>query len=126
MIKELTQNIELLVANFASIPADRKILLQKISSYIKGKLKEGKIPQLIYICTHNSRRSHFGQIWGKVAAEYYGLPSVKTFSGGTEVTAFNLNAIKALLEMGFHIKQGHDVINRHYEVFYDMEKLPLE
>ena len=57
----------------------------------------------MYICTHNSRRSHFGQIWAAVAASYYGISHVRTFSGGTEATAFHPNAIEVLREAGFEI-----------------------
>lgn len=56
--------------------------------------------QLVFICTHNSRRSHMGQIWAQTAAAHYGLDSVRTFSGGTEVTAFNPRAVTALRQLG--------------------------
>jgi protein-tyrosine phosphatase/arsenate reductase len=58
---------------------------------------------LIYICTHNSRRSHFGQIASALAASYYNVSNLFAFSGGTEVSAFNSNAIKALQNIGFEI-----------------------
>ena len=77
---------------YESISLERKVLLEKIASYIQQK-KDANLPiQLIYVCTHNSRRSHFGQIWATVAAEYFGVNKVTTFSGGTEATAFNPNA----------------------------------
>ena len=40
-----------------------------------------------FICTHNSRRSHFCEILFRTAAHYYGLKNVQTFSGGTESTS---------------------------------------
>ena len=101
---------------FESISSDRKVLLEKISSYIQQK-KDAKSPiQLIYVCTHNSRRSHFGQIWAAVAAEYFGVNEVSTFSGGTEATAFNPNAIQALRGLGFEITQMDTTLNPKYEV----------
>jgi len=101
---------------FESISSDRKVLLEKISSYIQQK-KDAKSPiQLIYVCTHNSRRSHFGQIWAAVAAEYFGVNEVSTFSGGTEATAFNPNAIQTLRVLGFEITQMDTTLNPKYEV----------
>lgn len=108
-----------LSSDFGSIPEDRKKLLAKITSYIVLKQKENATINLVYICTHNSRRSHFGQIWAKVAAEYYGIQHISTYSGGTEATAFNLNAINALKRVGFKIESDTENNNPHYKVFYD-------
>ncbi|PBQ33213.1 hypothetical protein CNR22_16000 [Sphingobacteriaceae bacterium] len=75
---------EELTKKFGTISQDRKKLLQQISRYVISKQKENKQINLVYICTHNSRRSHFGQIWSKVTSDYYGIMNVNTFSGGTE------------------------------------------
>ena len=110
---------------FESISSDRKVLLEKISSYIQQK-KDAKSPiQLIYVCTHNSRRSHFGQIWAAVAAEYFGVNEVSTFSGGTEATAFNSNAIQALRGLGFEITEMDTTLNPKYEVDFGGSKLNI-
>lgn len=109
---------------FDAISSERKNLLGEISNYIQQK-KDGNIPiQLIYVCTHNSRRSHFGQIWAAVAAEFYGIENVSTFSGGTEATALNINAINALKEIGFEINTNDTSINPVYEVKFSNEKNP--
>ena len=107
---------------FESISNDRKVLLEKISGYIQQK-KDAKSPiQLIYVCTHNSRRSHFGQIWAAVAAEYFGVNEISTFSGGTEATAFNPNAIQALRGLGFEITEMDTTLNPKYEVDFGGSK----
>jgi protein-tyrosine phosphatase/arsenate reductase len=92
-----------LVHRFDEIPSSRKLILEKISAYIKDKLLKKEPVQLVYVCTHNSRRSHLGQIWAAVAANYFNVKSIKTFSGGTETTAFHINAINALKKTGFEI-----------------------
>ena len=105
-----------LAQQFESILSDRKVLLDKISAFIQQK-KDANLPiQLIYVCTHNSRRSHFGQIWATVAAEYFGVNKVTTFSGGTEATAFNPNAIHALRGLGFEITKMDTTDNPRYDV----------
>jgi arsenate reductase len=114
-----------LTHQFDLISAERKNLLGKISNYIQQK-KAANLPiQLMYVCTHNSRRSHFGQIWAAVAAEYYSITNVTTFSGGTEATAFNVNAIKALKEIGFEIQAKDYSMNPVFEVKYSDESNPI-
>lgn len=105
-----------LVSQFGSISSERKEILTTISNYIQSKLDENKNVNLIYVCTHNSRRSHFGQIWAAVAASYYQVPNVNTFSGGTEATAFNPNAIQALKATGFKVIAETNGSNPHYTV----------
>lgn len=113
-----------LTKEFNSIPEKRKALLEKISQYIAKKREENKAINLVYICTHNSRRSHFGQVWAHVAASYYGIKNINTFSGGTEATAFNINAINALKRVGFTIKPTNTEKNTAYHVFHDENETP--
>lgn len=119
MYHELSNYCNALTKDFDSIKADRKVLLEKIGSYISAKIKEDKPVNLVYICTHNSRRSHFGQVWAHVAANYYEINNVNTFSGGTEATAFNHNAINALKRAGFKIEATDSQKNTSYKVFHD-------
>jgi arsenate reductase (thioredoxin) len=112
------------LAEFDAIPESRKELLKKISSYISTKKSKGETVNLVYICTHNSRRSHFGQIWAATAAAYYGIEGLHTFSGGTEATAFHPNAINALRRAGFLIRAKSEGVNPHCEVFHDEKQKP--
>jgi len=105
-----------LLPRFTEISEERKQLLQKISNYIQTKKDSQQPINLVYVCTHNSRRSHFGQVWAAVAANYYGIKNVYTFSGGTEATAFNPNAISALRKIGFDIMDDDQPINPSYMV----------
>lgn len=113
-----------LTKEFNSIPENRKEILDKISQYIAKKQAMNSSINLVYICTHNSRRSHFGQIWAHVAATYYGIKNVNTYSGGTEATAFNINAINSLIRVGFHIKTINNEQNTTYHVFHDDDEAP--
>lgn len=114
-----------LIVDFDTISKDRKVLLAKIAAYIISKIKEDKPINLVYICTHNSRRSHFGQIWAQVAAHYYHIKNVNSFSGGTEATAFNANAISAIKRIGFDVKKMDDTINSNYQIFFDANEKPI-
>lgn len=88
---------------FPVIPKERKEKLLSLKDYILRKFEEHQIPKLVVICTHNSRRSHIGQVWLAVGTDYYQLPEIQTFSGGTEATAFNIRAVNALRKIGFEI-----------------------
>ena len=115
-----------LTGGFEKIPANRKVILEKIAAYIKERHRQNIPVNLLYVCTHNSRRSHYGQVWAKVASVYYNFPEVNVFSGGTEATAFHLNAINALKRIGFDIKIESNLKNPVYEVYYDANKKPVE
>ncbi|MCC6838221.1 MAG: protein-tyrosine-phosphatase [Bacteroidia bacterium] len=124
MINSIKQYCDKLVREFQDIPQERKAILDKISQYIIQKRNDNKPINLVYICTHNSRRSHFGQVWSHVAASYYGIQNVNTYSGGTEVTTFNINAINALKRVGFVIKPINSEENTTYHVFHDDKESP--
>jgi protein-tyrosine phosphatase/arsenate reductase len=77
MFSILHQRCSQLVKNFSEIPAERKAVLEKIAAYISAKKANNETIQLEFVCTHNSRRSHLGQIWAAVAAAYYNSPYAK-------------------------------------------------
>lgn len=122
MFQPIKERCAALANNFKEIPAARKQLLEKIAEYIKTKHAANEAINLIYVCTHNSRRSHLGQVWAAVAAAYYGVNNVHTFSGGTEATAFNPNAINALTAAGFTIQKTDESNNPVYNVVFADDK----
>lgn len=125
MKEEIESYCEKRIKEFGLIPKERKVLLGKIADYISYMRGEDAPIQLIYICTHNSRRSHFGQIWAAVAADFYGIANVLTFSGGTEATEFNGNAIHSLLEIGFDIITDGESDNPKYTMRFGKDKSTL-
>lgn len=102
---------------------NRKKVLDELVAYCQGKLQSGVKPDLLFICTHNSRRSHFSQIWTEVAAYYYGF-EIDTYSGGTAVTAFNERAVAALSRAGLEmLNPGGE--NPRYLVQYSEQVSPI-
>ncbi|MBK7868311.1 MAG: hypothetical protein IPJ75_15735 [Ignavibacteriales bacterium] len=99
--------------------------MDKFAQYVADKRIKGLPVNLIFICTHNSRRSHLSQIWAQFFAGFYGLQEVYCFSGGTEATAFNPRAVKCLKEQGFKITAGGDDINPVYSVTFSDEYQPI-
>ena len=125
MLPPIKEYIEHRISEFSEIQEERRMLLRKAAEYVAGRIRAGQPADLIYICTHNSRRSHFGQIWAAVAAHYYNIRPVRTWSGGTEATAFHPNAIGALRRAGFDISPESAGSNPVYQVRYDLECDPL-
>lgn len=113
------------IAEFSIIPEERKVILGNIANYVSSKIEKSEQVNLIFICTHNSRRSHFGQIWAAVAADFYYVQNVHTYSGGTEATAFHPNAIESLRRSGLIVQKNSEESNAKYEVSYSSERSPL-
>jgi len=88
-----------------NIPAERRVVLDTLAGYISQKRTAGEVVRLIFICTHNSRRSHFGQVWAQVAAQHFGIGPVECYSGGTETTACNPRTVATLERAGIRAKQ---------------------
>lgn len=127
VLETLRPKIQTVVTEFDRIPADRKSQLEEVALAVRSRVKEGKESPITFICTHNSRRSHLSQIWAQTAAAYYGVPGVKTFSGGTEATACNHRTVRALRRAGFSIANstpGED--NPRYLVQYGEDAPPVE
>lgn len=103
-----------LEGEFDQIPEARQQELAQLGDYIAKKTKAGEAVKLTVICTHNSRRSHIGQLWLAAAATYYGVEGITTFSGGTEATAFNPRAVAAMRRAGFGIVGNETEKNPRY------------
>jgi arsenate reductase len=108
---------------FAAISSERILLLNEMADYLLAKIKQGEEIRLNFICTHNSRRSQFSQIWAQTAAAYYGIEA-NCYSGGVEVTAFNPRAVAAIQQDGFKVvkKEGENPV---YFVFFSEDEQPI-
>lgn len=123
---ELSAALDAANADVASVPEERRAQLDRIAAHVAARRDAGKRVRLLFICTHNSRRSHMGQLWAAAAAHYFGIEEVETFSGGTEATAFNPRAVSALQRAGFSIEARGDVEdNPKYSVSLG-EELPAQ
>lgn len=124
MYRDIQSYIQQSKGKIPEISEKRKVQLKQLAGYIKNSSDDSNSVKLTFICTHNSRRSLFCQIWSAVMAEYLGLNDIESFSGGTEATAFNLRAVSAIERAGFKVEDPGDK-NPRYKVFFDEEKDPL-
>jgi len=114
-----------LLLEFDRIPSQRKVVLRQLSKYISDKINQNKTAQIVVICTHNSRRSHLGQLWLAVGQEYFNLPKIKTYSAGTEATSFNPRMVAALQRTGFFIeKEELKTDNPNYKIQWNEDTVP--
>ncbi len=118
LIETVRPYVDSICDSFDQIPSDRKALLQEVADYIRQRHTDGREAQLVFICTHNSRRSHLGQVWCQIAAAYYGVSGVGTYSGGTEATACNLRTIQALRRAGLSVVTSSAGDNPVYLIQY--------
>jgi|GEM_PF-89381 len=125
LLRDIHIYVLTLVSAFKTIPSSRRKELEEVSNYINGKIAEGETVNLIFICTHNSRRSQFGQIWAATAAAFYGVRNVNTFSGGTEETNFSKKAVDAIKRAGFKV-DGTVGTNPRYSVRFSDETGALD
>jgi arsenate reductase len=95
-----TKNFFELAFKKSNISEEREVVLLKIAESIAKEYSINEVVNLNFICTHNSRRSQLGQVWGFYAAQYFNV-NINSFSGGTEVTAFYRNTVKTLQKAGF-------------------------
>lgn len=96
---------------FDQIPSERKIVLDGLSEFYRTSPRKA----FTFICTHNSRRSHLGQIWAAAACDFHGIERIESFSGGTESTAMNARIVEALRRVGLVVR-GEGEENPRYDV----------
>jgi arsenate reductase len=125
LLPRVVASLASLRAAVDGIPAERKEQLDRLALFVRTKRSAGEPARLLFICTHNSRRSHFGQIWASAAAAYYGIDGIEAYSGGTETSAFNPRAIAALERAGFEMANPGGT-NPHVKVTYATGRPPLE
>ena len=122
LFESLTKYVDQLDIN--SISLDRKVVLNQLVVAVQQQAKEGKPAQLNFICTHNSRRSHFAQIWAQTLAFHFNV-SADCYSGGTEATAVFPKVIETLEKTGFEVEKLSHEANPVYAVKFDKDEEPI-
>lgn len=121
--KKLNLFISDCLQHFDSINEERKGELLKLSTFISERKAENTA--LIFICVHNSRRSHLSQCWAQVAAYHFGQTQISAYSGGTEVTEMYPAIAETLTEQGFEITQLSTGKNPVYSLKYAVNQHPI-
>lgn len=121
MYKSISNYLQERANEFQSIGQDRKAVLEQLAAYILVKQQQLADCQLLFVCTHNSRRSHFAQVFAALGAAHYGLKRVASYSGGTEATRVHPHTLEALERVGFVIKHTGTKEEPVYECYFSNE-----
>lgn len=100
------------------INAKRKKVLEQLAHHMQEALQTHKAVNLLFICTHNSRRSIFCQIWADVIAQQMGFSQVHSYSGGTTTTEVFPLVIETLKKQGLQAEPLSQGANPLYAIKY--------
>ncbi len=103
----------------------RRAQLDELAAFVRSAIESRGAASLTFVCTHNSRRSHMAQIWAQTAAAHFGIADVRTYSGGTEWTAFHTNAVAAIERAGFVVRRAMGDNNPAYLVWWHPDADPM-
>ncbi|QNL49739.1 protein-tyrosine-phosphatase [Olivibacter sp. SDN3] len=124
MYKNLAETIKGII-DVRTVSEERKTILQPLIDYVQQKAHSGEDINLNFICTHNSRRSHFAQVWAQVASAYFNIPNIHCYSGGTEETALFPKVAETLTNQGFNIFKIAETDNPVYAIKYKDNALSI-
>ena len=119
-IKEVINELDL-----SEITDQRKTNLELLVKYLREKVSTNEEIRINFICTHNSRRSQFSQVWAQAIAHFFGIREIFCYSGGTETTALFPAVAEALEESGFRIKKISQGDNPVYSIKYSANEHPI-
>jgi arsenate reductase len=105
--------------------AAHRARLHTLVATLKTEQKRSGRLELVFVCTHNSRRSHMGQLLAAAAARRAGVQA-RTYSAGTEATAFNPRAAAALSRAGFEVAWSGEGPNPHAQVRWAQGEPPAD
>lgn len=108
-----------------SISANRKVMLEPMIDFIRNKSSANEDIRIQFICTHNSRRSHFTQIWAQTMASYFGINRIFSYSGGTECTSLFLKVAETIKNIGFDVNVISPGSNPVYSINYTDNTHPV-
>lgn len=111
--------------SFDEIPENRKKELQFLIDHLSKKMRDSSLINLNFICTHNSRRSHFAQVWAQTLANYLEIGQITCYSGGTEATAVYQSVLTTLKNTGFDMSEIAAGQNPVYAVKFAADQPPL-
>lgn len=123
MLQNLSKTIAII--SKITISDERKEIIQPLIDYIQEKKNTNESVRLNFICTHNSRRSHLGQIWAQTMAFHFGIKNIFCYSGGTEVTAMYPKIIETLSNQGFEIQKLSESENPVYAIKFSENEHPI-
>jgi protein-tyrosine-phosphatase len=106
------------------IPEERRIQLKALAALLQPQVStsnnatvdtEGGAPvraSVVFVGTHNSRRSQLAEVWLRAAAVYYQLANINVSSAGIETTELSQAMAAALSQAGFFLRRSRGCLRR--------------
>jgi len=126
LLMSLDSFVEQAIASREEIDLQRREELDQLARESVAWIEDNDTLDLVFVCTHNSRRSQMAQVWAHVAAVHYGVRGLATYSGGTESTACNPRTVQALKTAGLAVDTRSDGENPIYRVRFAQRGKPLQ
>jgi|SRR5579872_311701 len=101
----LASHAKSLTAEFDQIAETHRESSKALVDWIVKNYEREKPLSIIFVCTGNSRRSVISATMANVAAAYYGLSEIRSFSGGTKPSAVNERTIATLQKIGVEFEK---------------------
>jgi len=105
LLPALESTLRRFALDAGSIPALRRSHLDVVAKMLAAEIRRSNRLALMFICTHNSRRSQLSHAWAQTIVQGLGLP-ISVSSGGTGPTAVHPSVIAALRTAGFRLSEG--------------------
>ena len=96
------------IENFKPVKEEEEIIfntINKLNSYLN------LCRDIVFVCTHNSRRSIYCEVWGKIIANKYSK-NINFYSAGTKKTSVYGEVIKSFSRLGIKFK-GNIILTTH-------------
>ncbi|TGL60663.1 hypothetical protein [Leptospira sarikeiensis] len=116
LFQPLKVYLETKLSQIEKIPKERKAVLSSLADSILQSFETKQKANLVFICTHNSRRSQIAQTFAAAIPHLFDFPGIKSFSGGTSITELHPNVVLALEDCGFRIENQGPPRNPKYSI----------
>ena len=93
------------IENFKPVKEEEEIIfntINKLNSYLN------LCRDIVFVCTHNSRRSIYCEVWGKIIANKYSK-NINFYSAGTKKTSVYGEVIKSFSRLGIKSKTLEEI-----------------
>ncbi len=91
----------------------QKVRVKKIAKTLKNEIKSYN--SIVFVCTHNSRRSQFCQVWSQILSDIYKL-NLSFQSAGVIKTEVYVEVIRSLQRAGVDIDETGTILINNKQV----------
>jgi len=98
------------------ISEERRLAIKQCAKTILDGIDQHGNVNLIFVCTHNSRRSQACELWAHTWIHHLRVENIKVYSAGTEKTSYNYRMIDAVRRWGFRAEMIGDNDENYYQI----------